>query len=180
MGRDVQPFPAGVKPRGMIILMKSGLPIPHARHTPTPMATSHPIIHGVSVICRSKGRFLLVERGRKPWKGWLAFPGGRREADETPEAAARRELREETGLEAEKLTHFATVDLSQDPGSAYEASYYLAVFRAHGVTGEATAADDAAAILWLDIEEMAKTRITQSTLTVAREIVRLEDGTAFA
>ncbi|WP_425287384.1 NUDIX hydrolase [Paramesorhizobium deserti] len=150
--------------------------MPPVRPTPTAMA----IIHGVSVICRSKGRFLLVERGREPWKGWLAFPGGRREADETPEEAARRELMEETGLGAEKLSHFSTVDLSQDHGSAYETSYYLAVFRAHGVTGEAAAADDAAAILWLDIEEMAKSRITASTLTVAREIVRLEDGKAFA
>ncbi|PRD45875.1 DNA mismatch repair protein MutT [Phyllobacterium phragmitis] len=143
------------------------------------MAISQPI-HGVSLICRRDGRFLLVERGREPWKGWLAFPGGRREADETPEEAARRELMEETGLMAEKLTHFVTVDLSRDSGSSYEASYHLAVFRAYGVTGEAVAADDAAAVLWLDVDEMAKVRITESTLAAAREIVRIEDGGALA
>ncbi|RCS23202.1 NUDIX domain-containing protein [Phyllobacterium salinisoli] len=139
------------------------------------MTAAQPPIHGVSLICRSDGRFLLVERGREPWKGWLAFPGGRIEAGETPEEAARRELMEETGLMAEKLSHFVTVDLNQDSGSSYEASFYLAVFRAHGLTGEAVAGDDAAAILWLDVEEMAKARITESTLAAAREIVRLED-----
>lgn len=138
------------------------------------MVTS--LIHGVSVICRRDGRFLLVERGREPWKGWLAFPGGRREEGETPEEAARRELMEETGLLAERLTHFSTVDLSQDSASAYETSYYLAVFRAHDITGEAVAADDAAAILWLNLDEMAKAQVTESTLIVAREVARLEDG----
>jgi 8-oxo-dGTP pyrophosphatase MutT (NUDIX family) len=140
------------------------------------MITSLPLIHGVSVICRRDGRFLLVERGHDPWKGWLAFPGGSREAGETPEQAARRELMEETGLSVERLTHFATVDLSKDSGGAYESSYYLAVFRGHGVTGEPVAADDADAILWLDLDEMAKALVTGSTLIVAREVARIEDG----
>ncbi|WP_420959971.1 NUDIX hydrolase [Brucella sp. IR073] len=142
------------------------------------MVTSPPIIHGVSVICREHGRFLLVERGREPWKGWLAFPGGGRDAGETPQQAARRELMEETGLTAETLKHFATVDLSKDNGGTYDTSYYLAVFRAHGVTGEARAADDAAAIVWLDLDEMAALQVTHSTLIVAREVARFEDGGA--
>ncbi|PYE88489.1 NUDIX hydrolase [Phyllobacterium leguminum] len=134
------------------------------------------LIHGVSVICRRDGRFLLVERGREPWKGWLAFPGGSLEEGETPVEAARRELMEETGLLAEKLTHFTTVDLSQDSGSAYDTSYYLAVYRADGVTGDAVAADDAAAILWLDLMEMARAKITESTLIVARQVAHLDEG----
>ena len=40
---------------------------------------------------------LLVERGAHPYAGWRALPGGFVQ-DETLDAAARRELAEETGL----------------------------------------------------------------------------------
>ncbi len=40
----------------------------------------------------------LIERGREPFEGRLALPGGYIELDEEIEAGARRELAEETGL----------------------------------------------------------------------------------
>ena len=131
-------------------------------------------VHGVSLICRRGQRFLLVERGKEPWKGWLAFPGGSVEDGETAEAAAIRELKEETALDAKALSHVITVDLALE-GKAYDKSYYLSVFRVWQVSGQEVAGDDAVSIHWLTIEEMASARVTSSTLDVARSVAETED-----
>ncbi|HEV3110773.1 MAG TPA: NUDIX hydrolase [Candidatus Binataceae bacterium] len=51
------------------------------------------------VIIEIDGRFVLIERKNYP-HGW-AIPGGFVDVGETVEAAAMREMREETGLEVE-------------------------------------------------------------------------------
>lgn len=60
------------------------------------------VIEAASVaLVQRAARFVLVgERLIEPLAGWYAFPGGKLELDETHEQAARRELREETGIDA--------------------------------------------------------------------------------
>jgi ADP-ribose pyrophosphatase YjhB (NUDIX family) len=52
----------------------------------------------VGAIVFRDGRVLLVKRGRPPSQGQWAIPGGRVELGETLQAAAEREINEETGL----------------------------------------------------------------------------------
>lgn len=51
------------------------------------------------VVFDANDRLLLIKRGNEPFKGGYALPGGFAEAGETVEAAALRELKEETGVE---------------------------------------------------------------------------------
>ena len=60
-----------------------------------------------AVITDNQGRVLLLKHRFRPGTGW-GMPGGFMQEGEQPEEALRRELREEVGLEVEKLELFAT------------------------------------------------------------------------
>jgi ADP-ribose pyrophosphatase len=64
----------------------------------------------VLVAARQDGRYVLVELSRPTMGGALSleFPQGGLAPNESPEAAARREVREETGLELTGVRHLAT------------------------------------------------------------------------
>ena len=64
---------------------------------PHPAVTTDCVIFGFD---GERLQVLLVERGIEPYKGRWAFPGGFLKMDETAEEGARRELKEETGLDS--------------------------------------------------------------------------------
>ena len=68
------------------------------------MRLSHPrfAVTAGAVILDNAGRVLLLKHRFRPGTGW-GMPGGFMQEGEQPEEALRRELREEVGLEVEKL-----------------------------------------------------------------------------
>jgi 8-oxo-dGTP diphosphatase len=57
----------------------------------------------VGVVCLRGDEVLLIRRGKAPLKGEWSIPGGRMEMGEGAAQGALRELKEETGVEAELL-----------------------------------------------------------------------------
>src|SRR6188768_288986 len=96
---------------------------------------------------------LLIRRGQAPFKDKWALPGGFVRVEETLDAAALRELQEETGLKEvflEQLYTFGTVN--RDPRErVVSVAYYALVKPADHVTAAST---DAADAQWFAVAEV--------------------------
>src|SRR5687767_12192211 len=101
----------------------------------------------------SRLHVLLVRRGEAPFEGMWAIPGGFKRPNETLDDAAKRELREETGLDVPSLlTQFGAYgDPERDPRMNVVTIAYLAVVRDVGAVVAGTDAADASLIPLSDI-----------------------------
>lgn len=98
-------------------------------------------VPAVGVICFRGAEVLLIRRGQAPRLGEWSLPGGRIEPGEAVLDAALRELREETGVEADILGLVEVVDgLFPEHGRHYVLIDYAARWR----SGQVVAGDDAA------------------------------------
>lgn len=98
----------------------------------------------VSVVVEGPGGVLLAERAVDPGKGLWCLPGGFLELGETVEQCGRRELAEETGLEADLEPSGVETDMTEYGG------ILLVVMRAVSYSGRPTPGDDAAGLGWFD------------------------------
>ena len=115
---------------------------------------SHPL-PGVLALVVKDGRVLMVQRAKEPDLGKWGFPGGLIEIGEPVSAAALRELREETGLVAEADRVLDVFDvITPDPDGRVRYHFVLNVVVCRWISGEALAADDAAAVGWYDLAEI--------------------------
>ena len=94
----------------------------------------------VDAIIMIGGKIVLVRRKNPPFKGCHALPGGFVEHGETVEAAAVREVEEETGL---KTGILRLVGVYSDPKRDPRGHTVTVVFEMDVLDGELKAGDDA-------------------------------------
>jgi 8-oxo-dGTP diphosphatase len=100
-------------------------------------------------------KIILIERDKEPYRGKWALPGGFVHIDESLEDAAKRELKEETGIQdvfLEQLYTFGEVD--RDPRERVVAVAYYALVNLRDHTIQATT--DSRNAAWFSVEDVPK------------------------
>ncbi|MCC8171174.1 MAG: NUDIX hydrolase [Parabacteroides sp.] len=114
---------------------------------PRPAVTTDSVVFGYE---NRQLYVLLIQRKSEPYRGEWAFPGGFLEPDEDADTCARRELKEETGLDGiplEQLRTFSAVN--RDPRGRTVSIAYMAVVNKTAYHPQG--ADDAADARWFPL-----------------------------
>ncbi len=128
----------------------------------------------VSTAVFRDGEVLLVQRAKPPLTAIWSFPGGHVEPGETVAAAALRELREETGVEARIDGLVDVVDvIRRDDDGVLAAHYVITCFHAQWLAGEPRADSDAAAAAFVAATAIDGYRLTSGAAELIGRARRL-------
>ncbi len=123
----------------------------------------HPRV-GVGAVVFLEARVLMVRRGAPPAQGVWAIPGGRLRLGETLQAAAEREILEETGIEIRAGAPVFTFDaIERDPDGRVRYHYVIVDLAAEYLRGTPIAGDDALEARWVAAAEMADLKVNPTT-----------------
>ena len=133
---------------------------------PHPSVTTDIVIFTVQ---DAKLEVLLIRRGLEPFKGQWALPGGFLDMDENLNQCARRELKEETGIQNVYLEQLYTFgDVGRDPRERVISIAYYALMPTSGQT--IVAGDDAAEVQWFKIDNLPRLAFDhQKIIAMAQE-----------
>lgn len=124
---------------------------------------------GVGIVCLRGAEVLLIRRAKPPKMGEWSLPGGRLEWGETLHCAALRELREETGIEAELTGLVDVVDgIFPDPSGAIRQHYVLVDYAARWLSGEPKGASDALEARFFPLEAIEGLGMWAQTVRIIR------------
>ncbi len=134
------------------------------RYPPAPLV-------GVGVVVFNEmGEVLLVQRGRPPRQGEWSLPGGLIDLGEKLADAAKRELWEECAIEIEiGGLILAFEPIIYDAAGRLEYHYVILDYWAHHLRGVAVAQDDAAAVAWVALDQLAPFRLRSDTHAVIQQ-----------
>ncbi|MFT3998114.1 MAG: NUDIX hydrolase [Asticcacaulis sp.] len=112
-------------------------------------------IPAVGVVCWRDDEVLLIRRGREPRKGHWSIPGGKVERFESLAQTALRELREETGIEAQLGPLIEVYEIIEPGSEAHPEGFHLVLidYVAQWLSGEPVAADDADEARFVNFDE---------------------------
>lgn len=126
--------------------------MPYTYRYPRPALTVDCVVFGFN---GGELKVLLIQRGLEPFQGRWALPGGFVQVDESLDAAARRELLEETGLTGVFLEQLYTFgEVKRDPRERVVSVAYFALVNLS--RHQATAGTDARQAQWFPISKLPR------------------------
>ncbi len=127
---------------------------------------SQPIV-GVGVVVWHDDQVLLIKRGKPPRAGQWSLPGGAQLLGETLAEAAKREVREETGIDIRLGDIVATLDsIDRDHEGRVRHHYTLVDFVAEAEQTKLTAGDDAADARWFVRQDIKHLDLWSETVRI--------------
>ncbi len=118
---------------------------------------------GVGAMVRRGEAVLLVRRGRPPYAGEWAIPGGRVELGETLQAAAEREVLEETAVRIRAGATAYTFEYIEREQARVLRHYVVIDLLGTWLSGEPSAGDDAAEAAWIPFAELDRLPVNAET-----------------
>jgi ADP-ribose pyrophosphatase YjhB (NUDIX family) len=129
---------------------------------------------GVGAVVWRGARVLLIRRRKPPRIGQWSLPGGAQQLGETLVEAVTREILEETALIVDSVRFLTTIDLiDRQADGRVRYHYTLVDFTAEAPEGEAIAGDDAAAVAWFALEELAPLGLWSETVRIIHDAAAL-------
>jgi len=150
--------------------------MPYTYKYPRPSLTVDCVVFGLDK--QDQLKVMLIQRNLPPFKDQWALPGGFVQLDESLEEAARRELREETGIENVFLQQLYTFgEVNRDPRSRVVTVAYYALVNLWEYRIEA--ATDASDAAWFPLKQLPPLafdhdKIVQVALNQLKSKVRYE------
>ncbi len=146
-----------------------------SRSVPQPVTLSRrypaaPLVGVAAAVFDAAGRVLLVQRGHEPGKGTWGLPGGLLDLGEKLADGAAREVREECAIDIRVGAVVGAFEpITYDDEGRIEYHFVVIDFWAGLVRGEARAQDDAAALAWVSMDELAPYRLNPDTRRVVED-----------
>jgi 8-oxo-dGTP diphosphatase len=124
---------------------------------------------GVGAVIVRDGKALIVRRAHEPRKGEWSLPGGHLDLGESLEDAARREVKEETGLDVTLGPVIDTFDrVHRDAEGRVRYHFVIIDYVCWPDGGEAVAGSDAEAVAWVGADELDRYGVNAHAAEVIR------------
>jgi len=135
---------------------------------------ARPVVGVGAVVLNSTGRVLLVKRAHEPLKGEWSLPGGGVEIGETLEAALRRELFEETGLDIQVGPVVEVLDrIEYAPDGRVAYHFVIIDYLCHVTDDRFVCGSDADDVCWVSFDELAGYRVRENAIAVITKAISM-------
>lgn len=122
-------------------------------------------IPAVSTAVFKEHKVLIVLRATGAAKGKWSLPGGHIKTGETPEIAAEREVHEETGIACKIISDVTSLQIPVSDNRTYHLSVYSGIW----ISGQITAASDAADAKWIDPSDLSTLPVTDNLESIVQK-----------
>ena len=131
----------------------------------------------VSLAVFRDGEVLLATRTDAPFRRLFTLPGGLVETGETLEAAALREMREETGVLARLVGFNQPVQhIARDSQGRVERHYVILSYAARWIAGEGKASAEAGEVIWRAPDDLEGLPLTPGLAHIVADAKQIVDG----